>query len=134
MSSSARPTPSSSGKADAAAAIAAADLSKALKRRLSEKVSAGWRAKQEPNPPFPFSDLDAPARFSSTQMIRATQASYRAFRATVREGQSMELANVPRVLAAKQSTVLKTQQVLNTMPQLLSEIDEMYDKLDRRLR
>jgi len=81
----------------------ATDMSKALKRRLSEK------------------------------MVRATTASYRACRATVKEGQSMELSNVPRVFATKQAAVLKTQQLVNSMPKILAEIDEMYDQLERSI-
>ena len=75
------------------------DVTKALKRRLSEK------------------------------MIRASTASYRSFRATVKEGQSAELSNVPRVFATKQTTIAKTHQVLNAMPKIMAEIDELYETL-----
>ena len=67
-------------------------------------------------------------------MIRATTSSYRAFRATVKEGQSAELSNVPRIFATKQTTILKTQQVLNSMPKLMSEIEELYNTLETHIK
>ena len=67
-------------------------------------------------------------------MIRATTSSYRAFRAMVKEGQSAELSNVPRVFATKQTTILKTQQVLNSMPKLMSEIEELYNPLETHIK
>ena len=106
MSSTSKTTSTSSYfgfKASPAPSNADSDISRALKRRLSEK------------------------------MVRATTATYRALRATVKEGQSTELSNVPRVFATKQSAMLKTQQLLNSMPKVLAEIDEMYDVLERRL-
>jgi len=45
----------------------------------------------------------------------------------------MELSNVPRVFATKQAAVLKTQQLVNSMPKILAEIDEMYDQLERSI-
>merc|ERR1711937_714077 len=80
------------------------DVTKALKRKLSEK------------------------------MIRASTASYRSFRAAVKEGQSAELANVPRVFATKQTTIAKTHQTLNAMPKAMAEMDELYDTLARHMK
>ena len=76
----------------------------------------------------------SPTQLQQPQMIRATTSSYRAFRAMVKEGQSAELSNVPRIFATKQTTILKTQQVLNSMPKLMSEIEELYNTLETHIK
>ena len=67
----------------------------------------------------------------SLQLTRASTASYRSFRAISKEGQSMELSNVPRVFATKQASIAKTQQLLNAMPKVLAEIEESYNELQQ---
>ena len=52
----------------------------------------------------------------------------------MKEGQSAELSNVPRIFATKQTTILKTQQVLNSMPKLMSEIEELYNTLETHIK
>mmetsp|Transcript_10380 Transcript_10380/g.21271 ORF Transcript_10380/g.21271 Transcript_10380/m.21271 type:complete len:119 (+) Transcript_10380:139-495(+) len=94
---------SGSGSSTSSPAVKAevSDMAKALKRRLSEKLT------------------------------RASTASYRSFRAISKEGQSMELSNVPRVFATKQASIAKTQQLLNAMPKVLAEIEESYNELQQ---
>ena len=85
-------------------------------------------------PSYPTPSDEPRTKTTRSQLVRASTASYRAFRATVKEGKSLELSNVPRVFATKQATIVRTQQHLGSMPKLLAEIEELYDALGRRLR
>lgn len=59
----------------------------------------------------------------------ATTAAYRSARGAIKDAQTAELANVPRVFATKAAALVKTQETLQAIPKQLSDMEVCYEVL-----